>query len=219
MTCKLFVATLKQPWSVKAGYRCNGFNRWLPVVSVRPPFSCNAIYLIVLNNCVAKVLTPFPLPHSSSVSPQVFYSKHPLSFRFSWFDVISRAFIILVPLLFCCGPAENGKQHCRHDPLLCLVAQLCPTLWTPWTVAHQAPLFMGILQARILEWVAMPSSRGSSQPRDPTQVSHIAGGFFINWATRESRRQEPSFSVITRTTIFPNSNTLLLTKSLSLTKL
>jgi len=33
---------------------------------------------------------------------------------------------------------------------------------TPWTVAHQAPLSMGILQARILEWVAMPSSRGSS---------------------------------------------------------
>ena len=36
----------------------------------------------------------------------------------------------------------------------------------------------GILQARVLEWVAMPSSRGSSQPRDRTQVSCIAGGFF-----------------------------------------
>ena len=36
----------------------------------------------------------------------------------------------------------------------------------PWIVAHQAPLSLGILQARILEWVAMPSSRGSSQPRD-----------------------------------------------------
>ena len=35
-----------------------------------------------------------------------------------------------------------------------------------------------ILQARILEWVASPFSRGSSQPRDRTQVSHIAGGFF-----------------------------------------
>ena len=50
---------------------------------------------------------------------------------------------------------------------------------TPWTVAHQAPLSMGILQARILEWVAMPFSRGSSQPRDGTPVSLIAGGFFI----------------------------------------
>ena len=36
---------------------------------------------------------------------------------------------------------------------------------TPWTVAHKAPLSMGILQARTLEWVAMTSSRGSSQPR------------------------------------------------------
>ena len=49
---------------------------------------------------------------------------------------------------------------------------------TPWNVARQAPLSMGILQARILVWVAIPSSRGSSQPRDRTQVSHIAGGFF-----------------------------------------
>ena len=38
----------------------------------------------------------------------------------------------------------------------------------------------GILQARILEWVAFPFSRGSSQPRDQTQVSHIAGGFVTN---------------------------------------
>ena len=38
----------------------------------------------------------------------------------------------------------------------------------------------GILQARILEWVAGPFSRGSSQPRDHTQVSHIAGGFFTS---------------------------------------
>ena len=45
---------------------------------------------------------------------------------------------------------------------------------TPWTVTHQAPLSMGILQARILEWVAMPSSRESSQPRDRTQVSRVA---------------------------------------------
>ena len=57
---------------------------------------------------------------------------------------------------------------------------------TPWTVAHQAPLSMGILQARILEWVAMPSSRGSSQPRDQTQVSHIAGRFSTTWATRKA---------------------------------
>ena len=41
----------------------------------------------------------------------------------------------------------------------------------------------GILQARILEWVAFPFSRGSSQPRDWTQASYVAGGFFTSWAT------------------------------------
>ena len=55
---------------------------------------------------------------------------------------------------------------------VCLVA-------TPWTVVHQAPLSMWTLQARILEWVAVPFSRGSSRPRDPTWISYIsclAGG-------------------------------------------
>ena len=46
---------------------------------------------------------------------------------------------------------------------------------TPWTVARQAPLSIGIPQARIQEWVALPSSRGSLQPWDLTQVSRIAG--------------------------------------------
>ena len=41
----------------------------------------------------------------------------------------------------------------------------------------------GILKARIQEWVTFPFSRGSSQPRDRTQVSRIAGGFFTSWAT------------------------------------
>ena len=45
----------------------------------------------------------------------------------------------------------------------------------------------GILQARILEWIAFPFSRGSSQPRNCTQVSCIAGGFFTNLATREAQ--------------------------------
>ena len=48
----------------------------------------------------------------------------------------------------------------------------------------------GILQARILEWVAFPFSRASSQPRDQTQVSHIAGRFFTSWATREAMNEK-----------------------------
>ena len=45
----------------------------------------------------------------------------------------------------------------------------------------------GILQARILEWVAFPFFRVSSQPRDQAQVSHIAGGFFTNLTIREAQ--------------------------------
>ena len=61
------------------------------------------------------------------------------------------------------------------------VAQSCLTLCDP--VAYTVH---GILQARILEWVAIPFSRGSSQPRNQTQVSHIAGGFFTSWAPGEA---------------------------------
>ena len=49
---------------------------------------------------------------------------------------------------------------------------------TPWTIACQAPLSMGFFQAKILDQVAISSSRGSSQPRDQTSVSCIAGGCF-----------------------------------------
>ena len=47
-----------------------------------------------------------------------------------------------------------------------------------------------ILQARILEWVAFPFSRGSFQPRDPTQVSHVAGRFFTIWPQGKPKNAE-----------------------------
>ena len=53
------------------------------------------------------------------------------------------------------------------------------------------PRGLWILQARILKWVAIPFYRGSSQPRDRTQFSHIVGGFFISWATRDKDRTIP----------------------------
>ena len=51
---------------------------------------------------------------------------------------------------------------------------------TPWTAAYQTLLSMGILHGRILEWVAIPSCRGSSQLKDQTQISCIAGGIFYH---------------------------------------
>ena len=73
------------------------------------------------------------------------------------------------------------KARWKLQCVLCCAVLSCSVMSnsaTLWTAAHQAPLSMRILQARILEWVAMPSSRRSSQPRDWNQVSLIAGGFF-----------------------------------------
>ena len=61
-------------------------------------------------------------------------------------------------------------------------AQLCPTVCDPMEYTVH-----GILQARILEWVAFSFSRGSSQPRDSTQVSCIASGFFTSWASVDQK--------------------------------
>ena len=63
--------------------------------------------------------------------------------------------------------SESESRSVMSDSLL------LHGLYNPW-------------KARILEWVAFPFSRGSSQPRDWTQVSHIAGGFSTSWATREA---------------------------------
>ena len=75
-----------------------------------------------------------------------------------------------------------------------LVIQSCPTLWdptdcSPMDCSPPGSSVQGILQARILEWVAMPSSRASSQLRDWTQVSCIASRFFAIWATKEVLRR------------------------------
>ena len=82
-----------------------------------------------------------------------------------------------------------GWQRVRHDWATELtdnwsemkVSQLSSTLCDPMNYTVH-----GILQARILEWVAIPFSMGFSQPRDLTLVSRIAGGFFNSWDTREA---------------------------------
>ena len=77
-----------------------------------------------------------------------------------------------------CAPCIMSTESCplghQGSPKM-KVTQLCPTLCNPMDYTVH-----GILQARILKWVAFPFSRGSSQPRDRTQVSHIAGRFFTS---------------------------------------
>ena len=74
----------------------------------------------------------------------------------------------------------GGKAVCLSIlTRLCLVTQSCPTLCNPMDYSLPRSSVHGILQARILEWVAMYSSRGSSQPRNQTGVSCIAGRYFL----------------------------------------
>ena len=80
---------------------------------------------------------------------------------------LSSLLLVLLLLLLVANPGPEPRIVLRLLRLVLLFA-------TPWTVAPQAPLSMGILQARILEWVATPSSRGSSQPRSPaSQVDSL----------------------------------------------
>ena len=69
-----------------------------------------------------------------------------------------------------------------------LVAKSCLTLATPMDCSPPGSSVHGIFQAIILEWIPISFSRGSSQPRNWTQVSGTAGRFFTNWAMREAQR-------------------------------
>ena len=86
---------------------------------------------------------------------------------------------------------SNGrKQRGTKEPFMrvkvkVLVTQLCLTLCNPMDCSLPVSSVHGILQARILEWVAIPFSRASFQARDRTHVYHVAGRFFTVWAIKE----------------------------------
>ena len=67
------------------------------------------------------------------------------------------------------------------------VAQSCPTLCNPMDCILPGSSIHGIFQARVLEWVTISFSRGSSRPQDRTEVSRIAGRRFTVWDTREAK--------------------------------
>ena len=67
------------------------------------------------------------------------------------------------------------------------ITQLCSTPCDPMDYGSPVSSVHGILQVRILECIAIPFLRGSSQSRDQTKVSHIAGRFFTRWATSEAQ--------------------------------
>ena len=71
--------------------------------------------------------------------------------------------------------------------MLCLETQSCPTLCDSKDCSPPGASVYGDSLGKTLEWIARSSSRRSSQPRDWTQVSRTAGGFFTIWATREAQ--------------------------------
>ena len=93
-------------------------------------------------------------------------------------------YFLLLKILFPFRLLQTAEQSslCYTSGIV-LVAQSCPTLCDPMDCSPPGSSVHGILQARILERVAIPFSRGSSRLRDGTQVSSIAGRFFIVWAT------------------------------------
>ena len=117
-----------------------------------------------------KWITNKDLPYSTGSSAQRYVAAWMGGeFGGEWIYVWLSPFTVHQKLLQHWESAMKGK-----------VIQLYPTLVTPWTIQ-----FMEFLQARILEWVAFPFSRGSSQLRNRTEVSRTAGRFFTRWATRE----------------------------------
>ena len=80
---------------------------------------------------------------------------------------------------------------------------ICPTLYNPPGLSIR-----GILQARIVEWVAIPFSRRSSQPRDQTQVSRIAGGFFYHLSHHESPHYDKEIIIISATSVLEKGKAL-----------
>ena len=133
------------------------------------------MWVWILPQCLSSLLT---LKKWVNISSLRFYSYQ-----------LKIKLIYLVGLLW---EKKNEKSMQNIFPVprsiyVCVsVAQLCPTICDPMDCSPSGSSVHGIPQARILEWIAIPFSRGISQPRDRTKVSCITGRFFTVWATGKS---------------------------------
>ena len=109
-------------------------------------------------------------------------------------SMISTHFNFLELQITCGNNEKILKYNTVHVPC-CAYTQLCPTLCDSMECSPPGSSVHGILQARILEWVAMPSSRVSFQPRDQIWVSNIAGGFFTTEPPGNSYAQKRLISL------------------------
>ena len=132
----------------------------------------------VLSESQTDTVPSSPSPHSESVLCELFWCLN-----ISCYQLSPAPGRIQLPSALPHYWNVNPSSLCpllKQDDLLapvhagCVLSCFSQLFATPWTVAHQAPLSTGILQARTLEWLAMPSSRTSSRPRDQTRVSYVS---------------------------------------------
>jgi len=90
--------------------------------------------------------------------------------------------------------AQLSSQSNSHIHIVAKLLSHVRLFATPWTVAYQAPQSMEF--SPVLQWVAISFSKGSSQPRDRTQVSHTAGRHFTVWASREAYIDVYKFTLV-----------------------
>ena len=110
----------------------------------------------------------------------------------NWERSITRLYIVTLLITYMQGTSWETlgwKKHKLESRLKWSeVAQSCPTLGDPMDCSLPGSSVHGIFQAIVLEWIAISFSRGSSQPRDRTQVSHIVDRHFTVWATKIAGR-------------------------------
>ena len=170
---------------VGVGFSCALPQYLLHCLQSPVPLFYSSVACRLLDSCV--LLTPSSLPQSLT---QCLY----------WW-VCSKHWMLIFNPLSCFSPRPFFPPSIsRVGYTQVLVTQLCLTLCDPVDCSPPGSSVHGILQARILEWVAIPFSRGSSWPRDWTRLSHTAGRFFrpeeffrFFWATRGALYSMPSF--------------------------
>ena len=132
--------------------------------------------------------TSIPTPTQSGSSEGLLFTPHNalLSLRCFPSHVFAWNILTRFPswVIFTSEPCLGSCLYCLESESE--VAQSCPTLCNPMDCSLPGFSVHGIFQARVLEWVAISFSRGSSQPRDRTWVFHIVGRRFTLWATREA---------------------------------
>ena len=144
------------------------------------PLLCISVHLKRIQECCIFSIHL----ESSAFSYLPMVSKKSIMVILSW--ITSRVLFLLpswIPVLtVLVGHLSNTAFLCQKIKVL--APQLYPTFCNPMDCSPPGSSVHGILQARILEWVAIPFSRGYFQTRDQSWISHTAGRFFINWDTK-----------------------------------